>query len=340
MTIIWDRESEIWIHDPRPLDFYRSQFYYDKAYNELLESGILSEIQSQAVLHEQGLWTEDKEKELKTFQDNLTKLNKQLPDLTYKSNDYKQTKIYIDITEKKIGQLLSDKNALMFKTAEYLANIERYKYLLFLLTFLPDGSRKWNDFDSFNKLDNNWLNDIILQSFFSKNLSDKSIRELARNEPWRSIWLGAVKTGNLFPFAKSEMTEYQRMLVMWSVVYDNVYESMDCPSDEVIHNDILLDQWFIANAEKRKQNKENSGPNIKNSKIANAQEVGIVVDSLEDAQKVYNLNREGTKADLIRNEKFIQKHGMVSAGNLPTDRKNLKILYNNANIKGIKDRHG
>jgi len=340
-TVCWFMDEEIFVHDPSSFEIYRADKYYEEIYNRLLEQGIPSEERMLAMLTEKGLWNKTKEKQIIDLNDNLHKLRKQLPLLTFRSAEKKQVEAYISVTEEKIKNLENIKNSNFFHTAEYLANIEKFKYLLFFLAKKPCGKRIWFDMTEFNQIENSKLNYLIASSFFNKDINEKSIREVARTEPWRSIWLGAVKVGNLFSKPLTEITEYQKMLVTWSIVYDNVYESMDCPSDDVIQNDDLLDQWFTENSEKRKKEKGQSNSlGISNSKIANAQEIGIVVDSLEDAQNVYNLNSNNTIAELKRDYEVLNKKGELTAGNLPSVRKQLKMQANELNKQGIKNRHG
>lgn len=320
---------------------YLGQDYYNQVYDDLINNKILTEKQTEAVLAERGIWSSDKQKMLDDLTENLKKLRKELPNVKFRSAAKKEIECYIDVTEKKIKELLGQKHCNIQQTAEYIANIEKYKYLLFLLAKDVHGNKIWTDFKEYSETDNNLLNNIIFKSFFDKNLNEKNIRELARNEPWRSTWLSAVKTGNLFPFSKTEMTEYQKGLVTWSIVYDNVYESMDCPSDDIIHDDDLLDQWFIETAEKRKKERGERGSlTLNNDRISKAQEVGIVVDSLEDAQKVYNLNSNSVLNDLKKDQEVIKTKGEVSVANLPSVRKNLKIQANKLSQEGIKNRHG
>ena len=42
-------------------------------------------------------------------------------------------------------------------------------------------------------------------------------------------------------------------IVMWSQLYDNVQESMDAPTKDVIKDDDLLDGWLIVQGKKREK---------------------------------------------------------------------------------------
>ena len=72
-----------------------------------------------------------------------------------------------------------------------------------------------------------------------------------------------------------EMTFDQRNICVWSRMYDNVQESHECPSEDVLNDDDLLDGWFIIQRKKQEHDKlvsEVEGM-TNNEKIANSEEI-------------------------------------------------------------------
>ena len=171
-------------------------------------------------------------------------------------------------------------------SAEYLANLDRYKYFAFLLTYNLNDNRVFSNWEEFNCSDEKLINKLINEAYLNSDINEANIRKLARSEPWRSIWISSCKVGNLFDKPQCEMSDYQKMLVSWSLIYDNVFEHPDCPGDSVIDNDEALDAWLKSQSDERaKQRDQNNADNfLKNDKIRNSGEVGIVVDSVEDAK--------------------------------------------------------
>lgn len=304
---------------------YDAQAEYDIAYKHYINNGVSTKEELEAILVEKKLWGTDQETTLKELYNNIKTLRKKLKDLVFKSNEKKQTLKYIEITEHEIKKLENQKLTLLQNSAEYLAKMEKHKYLLYQLTF--DGDKRyWADINAFKKEPEQVINRLLMNSFFDQSITEPVIRELARCEPWRTIWITAVKTGNLFARPLVEMTEYQRALVNWSNIYDSVYESMDCPSQEVIHDDKQLDAWFEEQAEKR--NKEKNG--IDQSKLPEGQEVMIPVDSEEDARKVYELNNQLGKGVIHSRSKAIEKHSGIKEQNLPDVKQALIMQANSA----------
>jgi len=144
-------------------------------------------------------------------------------------------------------------------------------------------------------------------------LSESKIRELARTEPWRTLWqLNSSETFKLFSNNGRELSHDQKNLLVWSTMYDNVQESMDCPTEDVINDDDMLDGWFLIQTKKRKEEKSSNELDNMNPKIANSQEVYIMANSQEDRQRIDNLNSR--EANFIKKQRsdIIKQKGDAS----------------------------
>ena len=132
----------------------------------------------------------------------------------------------------------------------------------------------------------------------------------------------------------SHMTDWQRALVSWSMLYDSIYENPDCPSDEVIRDDRLLDAWMEDQHEKKAR--ERGQNSMETNKHKN---VGVLVDSPDDARKVYKLNDTSTQNKLRQREKYIQEKGHAKLAELPDVAQELRLEKNRLEIEGIKNRN-
>lgn len=323
------------IHDPN--SFYRqlTDYYYQQSYQEFLRGGSPTQQEALALLIEKGIWSEDKEKEITTLLENKKKLKQGLPALEFKSIEKQRVLWMIKITDDRVKLLGKQKNALFLNTAEYGANIARFRRYLFYLTYDLNATRVWNDWDIFKKLDDNFVNRLLNKGYFSEDITEEKIRALARNDMWRSMWVAANKVGNIFDRPLSEVTEYQRILVIWSIIYDSVYEHPDCPAQSIIDNDILLDQWLEQQNDKRNKDKGATSANL-NNQFGDATEVGIVVDTLEDAKNVYKLNDPVGKGILKARSEKIQKDGTVYESQLPDVNQELRMELNRMAIERSK----
>ena len=109
----------------------------------------------------------------------------------------------------------------------------------------------------------------MLADYKSQAIEEAQYRELARNNPWRSYWSSEKTARGVFGVCAAETTTEQRTIMMFSSMYDSVYESGEAPEDNVIEDDDMLDGWFLIQKQKREQEKAKSEfeDTMKNSKI-------------------------------------------------------------------------
>ena len=319
-----------YIYDPRPMDRQLANLRYEEVVDELNGSEVISQQLSVRILESKHLWNEIKEKELESINSRRDALNKELPRLEFQSQRKRMILKELGKLEIQGKLLLTQKNVFSTNTVEYLATVEKYKKLVFLLTY-KHGKRVWKDWCAFIRTEDTFVTKLMNSAFFNPDLTETNLRFLSHNEPWRSTWVASKKSGNLFSRPMADMTDYQRIIVSWSLVYDSVYEHPDCPSDEAINDDLQLDAWLLIQSEKRKS--QQTGNEVSkmisdNPRINDAQEVGIIVDSFEDAKRVYNLNDRSVKSTLRQRNEKIRTEGSVSEGNMPDTKFDLQMQAN------------
>jgi hypothetical protein len=152
----------------------------------------------------------------------------------------------------------------------------------------------------------------LLNRYYSLILKEVESREIARSEPWRSVW--SLKDDNvvkLFSNTDRELSVDQKNLLVWSRMYDNIQESMECPSDKVIEDDDALDGWFI---EQRRKNEREKAiavveDSIQNDKIKNSQEVIVFTDNKTDANTVHEMNSPNAKVIKQERKQVVKEKG-------------------------------
>jgi hypothetical protein len=96
-------------------------------------------------------------------------------------------------------------------------------------------------------------------------------------------------------------------------MYDNVQESLECPSDDIIEDDDMLDGWFISQRKKREQEKaEAEVEGTMNEKVANSSEVYVVAKSEKDHQRIESLNNPHAKMVKKQRMAVIKEKGEAS----------------------------
>ena len=107
-------------------------------------------------------------------------------------------------------------------------------------------------------------------------------------------------------------------------MYDNAYQSMDCPSDEVFENDDMFDGWLIDQRRKRETDQKQKQVDTLNKIPDSAQEVFVFAPTKEDAEKVYNLNDATARNKIKQRQQTIERLGEVEAQHLPDTQMELR----------------
>lgn len=319
-----------------PLSFHRqlTDLYID----QLDLEDVMSDDMANAILKRKNVWSDREEKLLASLTEEMKQANDELSKATFKSITKQKLTTKIKGLKQRIARLERNKYSLRGVTREDLINEIRYRHYVFLLTETLDGHRVWTDFADFEQASDRLIKKLIRHAYTSGDITETAIREIARTEPWRSVWVSGVKVGNLFPFAQSDMTDYQRVLVSWSLIYDSAYESMEPPDDSVVDDDALFDLWLEARSADRKAKKNKSTAEKTSGSMNKYSDVAIPVESAEDAQKVYNLNDPLVKAKIANQQKFIEERGSASELELPGVKKELQMRLVGAHAEKLKGR--
>lgn len=275
---------------------------YTEAYDKALDDEFMTEDELLEWMRSRDLWTEEDDKKIEGLEKDLERLRIEIFKAKNKENLREQIRKYIRAGEKQLKEQINKKLENNSNTCEGIAAIEKAFTFLKRCTFI--GNELF-DFQSI-ELSQVWY------MYHSMLLSEKQGRELARTEPWRSLWmLKDSGTVNLFANKDRELSIDQKNILIWSRMYDNIQESVDCPSDDVINDDDMLDGWFIVQRQKQEKQKAESEieDTLTNSKIANSDEIFVMSDTKKDADKVNSMN--DINAQMTKKERMavIQQKG-------------------------------
>lgn len=271
------------IVSPTIEDDYAINLAYMKSYERALEEELMTEEEMLDWMRSKQLWTEDDDTKTTAIEKDLERLKVEIFKARFHVEKREHIRKYIRAAEKASDQQLEKKGGNKQNTCEGVASLERSFAFIKQCTFVG------GELCDFEAIDIN----NVLYEFNNMILSEKDVRDLARNEPWRSLWL--IKESydlTLFANQDRELSIDQKNVVVWSRMYDNIQESMDCPTDDVIHDDDLLDGWFIVQRKKQEQAKVESEleSRVSNEKITNSDEVFIMAHTEEDAESINSVN--------------------------------------------------
>lgn len=281
---------------------------YNDAYSQAIDDEIMTEEEMLKWMQEQYIWTTFHENKLKETKDKLENLKVNIYESRLVPKDVKKIRISIRETEQLIMHQIAQKNANFPNTCEGFANTAKTAWLIQNTALKHDKLYDFSDMSI----------ESVIDHWYASFLTDSQCREIARNEPWKSLWIIHEKS-KIRLFANSEtneLTHNQKNLIIWSQMYDNIQESMECPSSDVIEDDDMLDGWFIVQNRKRDKEKleKEFENNTKNAKIKNSSEVFMVAKSKEQVEQINKLNTEKSKQIIKQRSKLIDEKGEVEQG--------------------------
>jgi hypothetical protein len=268
----------------------------------------LNEQSMEALLINRGIITSGTEQQLSSLSKRLEDLKVDLYNSKFKTANELKIRKELGLVREKMVEVERKRNSLYYMTIEGYA--ARQKLMIILGGTLRCEISGRLVYPNLGDLDYTFLDNVAHQKSLNEP-TDSEIREIARTNPWRSLW----SFGKPNPLNKDilDLGEYQQALYMYSHLYDNIRESMDCPTDSIINDDDLCDGWLIIQsrkADKEKEERQNEqvvGP--AKAKNSNAAEVFIPVSTPEQVQAVQSMNSVGSKIVLAQRKKVIETRG-------------------------------
>lgn len=302
-------DNHLYISIPNTVDeIYRANLLYRSTMDNIKYENMMTWDQAQIVSAKLGYWTHENEASLKQLETMLENTRLELF-LSYVQIDkVKRLKKTIRSIENGINQSYNNKYRLYDITKESFAHNIKETYLIGLSIIDSNGDKVYNieDFD-------NWDDSIInsFKNYRNANYIDiKNIRYISRVDPFRGMWINSKE--KIFKTVPSEWTQNQKLLASFSRMYDNVYESMECPPDEVIKDDDMLDGWFVKQKKDREKKQKDRILDDKFGKIKNndGQEI-FVVAGRDDIQDIYNMNDNSSRNIIRSRAKQIEQNKEV-----------------------------
>lgn len=332
---LWDNGQErlFILRTPTPSERYMAIEAATQAVAEAEMEGLWTEAELLTFLRDNGLWTEEKQKMFDQVEKDIDTLKVKLYQMAFRSAELLVGRRMLLTAKNKHNELYAERHFYDHMTAEGQAPLARMRYMVGRCLLREDGSQVWKN-DEFMRSEELLLDEAV-NAFGRSRAGETTLRELARTEPWRSIWSCRHSEGTVFGKPAAELSDEQRHLTVWSRVYDNAYEDSECPPDSVVNDDDMFDGWLIIKRrEREKAMKTKRNDSGMNEKIANSGEVFIINAmpeqettsmTAEEIAAVNDLNDEQAAAVKARRLAFLkQKGGTVLEAEMPDSKE--KIL--------------
>lgn len=305
-------------------DLYRAELYADEVFDQEFTSGCFTEVEIEDLLIENGWWSQEDLELFNKIPDILEQMK-----LDYFNNFHSEsTKTYIKDNikmQKDILYGLLEKKRYLYKyTCEYSRAQSYTNFLIENCSFI-DGNKV--DFSRFS------LTSLILK-YNDELLSDEEIRDISKSQEFRFLWSAHKES-----LSQDCFSNMKTSLINWARVYDNVYESMDCPNEDIIQDNLALDGWFILRRKKREdERKKNAAESKLGEKLSKAGEIFIPVKSQQEAKSIYDLNTAEAKRKLSLLEKDLKNNTSISDQNLTSNKQEIAMASNRAAIDALRNR--
>ncbi len=260
---------------------------YEEARKKAYFSGCYLEEEVVGILVANDLWTPRDDREADKMMEEIDKLKVQAFKSFYRKKELVAIKRKIRQFENSAAILKSKRSSLKHLSCEGVADFARKCWIISQTTRTTNGDLY--DFSDVGVKD-------VLDIYVENTLKPADIRYIARTAPWRQMWSGSKKRDNAFGKPSVDLDVNQLALVSYSQMYDNVFESPDSPSEQILEDDDCLDGWFIVQREKYdKDKKEKQVDETLSDKVKGSQEIMLMARTPEEAKEIYDLNSVGAR---------------------------------------------
>ena len=296
---------------------YDAQEVYIDTFHRALENNIYTEDELIKSLISRGIWSDENENNLqKVLPGHIEYWKVELYNNLTRSKTRENIRKYLQTAKDEYFRLLNLRHKYDYSTCEGAASLARTQYIIENCSYYNDEKVIFDDIS---------LSHIISQ-YNQTMLQSEVIRELAKTAPWENIWQSNKKNGRIFN--NNHLSVEQSTLISWSSMYDAINESPECPPEDVIQDDDMLDGWLIIQRKKRDSDRNKGAIEGQTNYDKNAGEVFIPAETLEDAKRIDSLNDPYSSAIKQSRFKQIKEHGIVKETDLSDVKQDIMIQYN------------
>lgn len=302
---------------------------YDQIYEDNLFSGFLLKEDIDSLLISTELITETFSEDLnvteKRLEESKIKLYQNFSLKKERERYRRQIKQLSDI----INKAYNTKHSLDFLTLEHFCTNIKNEYII-SHTLTQDNTYIFKNYPNINYNFFNNITQLIAQNVIPVD----EYKQIARGDSWRKIY--TPDNNNIFSCSASEYTEEQKALLSISRMYDKVYSHPECPSEQIIDDDDALDGWML---HQQKENKKKNDQKGVSNKLANADEVFVMTNPLQDKEhfeEVISLNSPAAKKRIDLRTTGLQKGESINDTYLPDTQAEIKQQLKELNEKSKK----
>jgi hypothetical protein len=312
---------------------------YDESLRLAISEGMLTEAAMLDELDNRGIWTEEDDQIIEGLKEDITKIKRGMLDYIFQTDKLEKIRSTLRRAEQAYVNKFTEKQRLLTETAEAYALINEQKYIIGCISENKDSTPVWPNEASFEACADIILINRLSEFYFqTSRISEGTLREIARTEPWRTIWNSAKTVGELFVGPPIIWTQNQKSLAGWSKSYDVAFEAYERPSMDIVKDDDLLDSWFIREADKANSRAHKNSVKPSTGRQKGRQELFIPA-SKEGAKRVYELNDASGRQRVKVKQKELERKGRVKEQDMSDSQREMRqtlMTMRNEHVKGKK----
>lgn len=264
---------------------YDAEILYDRIIEEnKFDKRLLTSKEIEMQLITNGVWNPELDNKLKTLKEDMDNLKVDIYLNFLNSTKKKFFKSNLKTQDKLLNELLSKKNCLNHLSIEEHAITIKNEFILMKTIYNKNNNLVFDSNDP--NIDYTKLQSFI-REIVNSMITIDDIRSLVKSDIWRSY----SSIANLHRDILNISDDYKH-LINFHNMYNNVRQHPECPSEDIISDDIALDGWFIyQNRKSEKEKKKNAildkiGGNIKDK----AQHIFVMTQNEDEIKAIQDLN--------------------------------------------------
>ena len=264
---------------------YEAENLYDKIIEEnKFDKRLLTTKEIEMQLITNGVWNPELDKKVKTLQEDIDNAKVDIYLNFMNSTKKKFLLISLKTYQKLLSELTTKKSCLDHLSIEEHANTIKNEFILMNSIYDENNNLVFNAQDTsinYTKLQN------FIREIVNNMISIQDMRNLVKSDIWKSY----ASISNLHMDIININDDYKHLMNFHNM-YNNVRQHPECPSEDIINDDVALDGWFIhQNRKAEKEKKKNAlmdkiGGNIKDG----AQHIFVMTQNEDEIKAIHDLN--------------------------------------------------
>lgn len=301
-TILRTRQNEYIYQTPSRHDLYKAELFFYETLDKNKYHIVLTEKNVVGTLIQLGLWNMKLETEFINLPIKISDAKVEMYQLYLRTKNVKKQRKDLRRLNKRLVDLTKLRHSLDYITLEGYCRGLKNQMIVTMGVDKP--------VHTFTELQQ------IVCEVNRQEIPINEYRKIAQSEYWRSIWSSNER--DVFGVPAVDLTDEQRALMSYTMMYDNIYKHNDCPTKEIIKDNDLIDGWMIKNSrqsDEDKVTKSLAGRINKNAK-ANS-DVYIIAQNQDEIKQIHDMNSNTSKVIAGQRMQAVKAHKTLKYNQLP-----------------------